>query len=124
MSSHGACCPRPVTLRVGRAIAYTERFANHTAVPYHRFEPSILNACMFVVPAHPLTSAEAPGNTFTASERHVTPATWLGYNKIQCLSPRRRLDGHTSASNTTVTVHVSNNGGGGGDSGLVGNQSL
>ena len=42
---------------------------------------------MFVTPFHLLSQAEVDGVNVTTYENQITPAKWLGYNKIQCLSP-------------------------------------
>lgn len=50
---------------IGRAIVYTAKYSNATPVPhYGRFEPSRLNACMFVVPDHLLTQVKVTADYF------------------------------------------------------------
>lgn len=100
-----------VLVTVGRAVAYTSRFSNTTPAPdYGRFEPSRLNACLFVVPDRHLTQVVSLGKNVTVYENQATPATWLGYNKIQCLSPPKTSTKSDTVSTSAVTVHVSNNG--------------
>ena len=67
---------------------HAAKYADAPGVPiYGRFEPSRINACLFVTPFHLLSQVEADGVNITAYEDQSTPARWLGYNKIQCLSP-------------------------------------
>ena len=96
---------------IARAIRYTTKHSNANPVAeYGRFEPSRLASCMFVVPDHLLTYIDVDGVNTTVYEHTTSPATWLGYNKVQCMSPPKGSSRSDTALSVTMTVHVSNNG--------------
>jgi|MDSW01.3.fsa_nt_gb hypothetical protein len=77
--------------------------------PLGGFEPSVLSTCLFAHRQHPSPS----NNTFKLSDHGLsynvtTSVKWLGYNRVQCVSPPWPVS--TSGSTVLVTVHISNNG--------------